>query len=88
MGKKSFYEVDYITKAKIENGKKLFRVKWVGYPSSQNTWQPEEHLHENLIKAFYEEEAARQSRKQRGKRNRLLNDIEPDRSQLTILEMN
>lgn len=45
MGKnKIFYEVEYITKMKVEEGKRIFRVKWVNYPSSLNTWEPEEHL--------------------------------------------
>ena len=32
------YEVQNILKTKVENGKKLYRIKWVGYPSAQNTW--------------------------------------------------
>lgn len=41
MGKKNYYEVEYITKMKMEDGKRFFRVKWVGFPSNQNTWEPE-----------------------------------------------
>lgn len=38
---------------KVQDGKRYFRVKWVGYRSNQNTWEPEEHLNENLIKGFF-----------------------------------
>lgn len=44
MGKKGLYEVEAITKMKIEGEKRFFRVKWVGFPSNQNTWEPEQHL--------------------------------------------
>ena len=39
-----FYEVEKIIKMKIQKGKNLFLVKWVGYPSSENTWEPKENL--------------------------------------------
>ncbi len=38
------YNVEKILKMKIEKGKKMFFVKWDGYPSSQNTWEPIDHL--------------------------------------------
>ena len=33
----------------ITNGEKVYyyRVKWVGYPSSKNTWEPEQQLRED-----------------------------------------
>ena len=38
--------VEKIIKMKIQKGKKYFLVKWVGFPSSDNTWEPKEHLGE------------------------------------------
>ena len=35
---KKSYEVEYITKMREVDGNKEFRIKWVGYPSSENTW--------------------------------------------------
>lgn len=37
---------------KICHGKPLFMIKWQGYCSSQNTWEPKTHLPPELIKAF------------------------------------
>ncbi|KAF8702341.1 hypothetical protein RHS03_06364, partial [Rhizoctonia solani] len=34
------YEVEGITDAKERNGKWFFRVKWKGYRSKENTWEP------------------------------------------------
>ncbi|KAF8749312.1 hypothetical protein RHS01_10171 [Rhizoctonia solani] len=38
------YEVEGITDAKERDGKWFFRVKWKGYGSEENTWNPEENL--------------------------------------------
>lgn len=48
------YEVEHILKMKIKDDKRYFRVKWVGYSSLQNTWEPEENLNSKLINAFLE----------------------------------
>ncbi|KAF8748523.1 reverse transcriptase [Rhizoctonia solani] len=34
------YEVEGITNAEERNGKWFFRVKWKGYGSKENTWEP------------------------------------------------
>ena len=39
-------QVEKIIKMKIQKGKKYFLVKWVGFPASDNTWEPKEHLSE------------------------------------------
>ena len=39
-------QVEKIIKMKIQKGKKYFLVKWVGFPTSDNTWEPKEHLSE------------------------------------------
>lgn len=38
------YEVEKIISKKIEKGKELYEVKWVGWPSKYNTFEPLEHL--------------------------------------------
>lgn len=38
------YEVESILAERIRNGKKEFLIKWVGYDSSYNTWEPEENV--------------------------------------------
>ena len=34
-------------------GKPMFMVKWEGYCSSENTWEPAAHLPSELIEAFH-----------------------------------
>jgi hypothetical protein len=38
------YEVEAIVTHKYDRGKIRYLVKWEGYPSSENTWEPESHL--------------------------------------------
>lgn len=38
------YEVEDIVDEKTERGKRLFFVKWKGYSSKENTWEPESQL--------------------------------------------
>ncbi|KAF8748634.1 Chromo (CHRromatin Organization MOdifier) domain [Rhizoctonia solani] len=38
------YEVEGITDAEERNGKWFFWVKWKGYGSEENTWEPRENL--------------------------------------------
>ncbi|QRW19370.1 Retrotransposable element Tf2 protein [Rhizoctonia solani] len=38
------YKVEGITNAKERDGKWFFRVKWKGYGSKENTWEPQENL--------------------------------------------
>ena len=40
-------QVEKIIKMKIQKGKKYFLVKWVGFPASDNTWEPKENLDED-----------------------------------------
>lgn len=47
-----FYKVEAIVNKKIANGEPLYRIKWVGYPSWQNTWEPPHHLPQDIIDAY------------------------------------
>eukprot|EP00088_Acartia_fossae_P041801 TRINITY_DN4374_c0_g1_i3.p1 TRINITY_DN4374_c0_g1~~TRINITY_DN4374_c0_g1_i3.p1 ORF type:complete len:155 (+),score=69.67 TRINITY_DN4374_c0_g1_i3:53-517(+) len=38
------YEVEAIVNKRFKSGKVEYNVKWVGYPSSDNTWEPVENL--------------------------------------------
>ncbi|KAF9584586.1 hypothetical protein BGW38_005923 [Lunasporangiospora selenospora] len=38
------FEVESIVGHKLVRGKQMFRVKWVGYPKNQNTWQEKSSL--------------------------------------------
>ena len=38
------FHVEKILRWKVINGKKFGRVKWVGYDSSYNSWEPEENI--------------------------------------------
>lgn len=43
------YDVESIELVKFEDGRLLFNVKWEGYNSSENTWEPFEHLENNIV---------------------------------------
>ena len=46
------YQAELIVAKKLQHGKPLFMVKWQGYCSSENTWEPKPHLPTELIEAF------------------------------------
>eukprot|EP00455_Lapot_gusevi_P053333 TRINITY_DN8301_c0_g1_i9.p1 TRINITY_DN8301_c0_g1~~TRINITY_DN8301_c0_g1_i9.p1 ORF type:complete len:283 (+),score=48.41 TRINITY_DN8301_c0_g1_i9:110-958(+) len=48
------YEVEAILDDKVEDGIHLYFIKWKGYPSSANTWEPEAHLTscDNKLEAY------------------------------------
>ena len=48
-----FYVIEQIDKVKTEKGKKFYLVKWVGFPPSQCTWEPEEHI-PGFIRTYYD----------------------------------
>ena len=42
---KKLYKVEGIVDKKIEvNGKEMYLVKWEGFSSGKNTWEPKKHL--------------------------------------------
>jgi len=51
------YNVEKFLDMKIEKGKKMFLVKWQGYPYTQATWEPIEHLDAipTMVEAFEKE---------------------------------
>jgi hypothetical protein len=50
------YKVDHIVSHKGSPGRRLYLTAWKGYPSSENTWEPENNLrHASLILKDYKE---------------------------------
>ena len=48
------YAAEKILKKRQRNGKVQYLVKWVGFPVSQSTWEPEEHiLDARLLEEFH-----------------------------------
>ncbi len=48
------YVVEKILDRKLQNGKRMYLVKWENYPMSQNTWEPVNHLTNvlDLVEAY------------------------------------
>ena len=46
------YEVDRIVAKRVKGGKAEYFIRWQNYSPSENTWEPAEHLPEDLIAAF------------------------------------
>uniref|UniRef100_A0A336K962 protein-synthesizing GTPase n=1 Tax=Culicoides sonorensis TaxID=179676 RepID=A0A336K962_CULSO len=42
--KNNEYKMEKVVSMEIRNSSILFQVKWFGYPSSQNTWEPLDHV--------------------------------------------
>ena len=49
------YDVEAIVKHRIVKGRKQYFIKWLGYPSSENTWEDEENILSEELKKAYEE---------------------------------
>ena len=47
----------------LPEGKRRFRIKWKGYPSAQNTWEPEEHISQSLINDFIKTQAEKEEKR-------------------------
>ncbi|CAD8064543.1 unnamed protein product [Paramecium primaurelia] len=54
---KKEYEVESIVERKFDEQTKayLYQIKWKGYPHSQNTWEPIEHLQNPHVKKMVKE---------------------------------
>ena len=44
------WEVEEVLAKRKRYGKMQYLVKWLGYPNSENTWEPEENLSNASIK--------------------------------------
>ena len=43
------YQVEIVVDSRGAGKKKEFFVKWVGYSSKENTWEPQAHLHKQVV---------------------------------------
>jgi hypothetical protein len=57
------YEVEEILAKKISKGRIKYFVKWVGYDSAQNTWEPKDHLPIGMVIEF--EDNLKKSKKEK-----------------------
>jgi len=55
IGKEIEYEIEKVLDSKISRRKLLYFVKWKGYPTSENSWEPIENLKHflDLTWSFY-----------------------------------
>jgi hypothetical protein len=51
-GEDEIFEAEHLVEKKRENGRWLWLVKWKGYSSKDNTWEPTENISKDLIADF------------------------------------
>merc|ERR1711865_1037032 len=73
------FEVEKISKKRKNNGRLEYFVKWKGYATSENTWEPVENLEtaQDLVKRFEEEERQKEDAK-KGKKDDKTDVKKPD----------
>ena len=50
-----FYVIESIVEVKREKSTKFYKIKWAGFTSDENTWEPEESV-PRFIKEYYKDE--------------------------------
>jgi hypothetical protein len=51
-GEDEIFDAEHLVEKKRENGRWLWLVKWKGYSSKDNTWEPTENISKDLIAEF------------------------------------
>jgi hypothetical protein len=61
------YEVETILDCQYKHGKVKYLIKWLGYPQSENTWEPRSNLRcPELLASFHQRNPGRSRRDRRG----------------------
>lgn len=87
-GELCLYEIDKIVKKR----KNMYLIKWTGYPSSENTWEPEENIaHSDKFLEFQRRQrktpaAKGEPKKKRESKKQKTEDPPPTRPQLAIVD--
>ena len=69
------YDVEDIVNDRIQSGKKQYLIKWVGFPSSQNTWENEENIFCEELKRNYETKKQKTKIKKEVKRKKFVQNV-------------
>ena len=56
------YEVEKVVNKRVHKGKVEYLLKWKGYPSDENTWEPEDSLECPELLQEYERNRAREKK--------------------------
>eukprot|EP01047_Picozoa_sp_COSAG01_P064897 COSAG01_NODE_8667_length_2703_cov_43.714670_1_plen_285_part_10 len=82
------YVVEAICGSRTRNGVRQFEIKWEGFPSSDNTWEPEENLSHSADKLadFKAAEAAKKEAKKKPKKKPAVKLDAVDRAALRAAE--
>ena len=52
--KEKEYEIESIIDSRVDDGNRLYRVRWKGYDETQDTWEPLGHFKKvSLIRDFH-----------------------------------
>ena len=63
MDNQSIFAAERILKKRKRNGKMQYKVKWLGYPEDQSTWEPEENILDKSLIEHFEHGQKRNQRK-------------------------
>lgn len=74
MSDSNVYTAEKILKKRIRNGVTQYFIKWKGYSTRDNTWEPQENiLDSSLLESFEEDERSRRNKKQKTSHRNLQN---------------
>ena len=59
----SIFAAERILKKRKRKGKMQYKVKWLGYPENQSTWEPEENILDKSLMEHFEHGQKRNQRK-------------------------